>query len=167
MYYLGIDPGQNGGLVLLSSYRVLKSSKMPVTERGIWDWLSDRRIDVQVMGVIEKVHSMPGQGVSSTFKFGVNYGLLRMALVGQRISFEGVTPQTWQKRLGVPSRKPTESKTDFKNRLKALAQRLFPDEKVILATADALLLAYYCRKMFSSGQRVGNGRRSARRQLAS
>jgi Holliday junction resolvasome RuvABC endonuclease subunit len=99
-----------------------------------------------VCAVIEHVHAMPKQGVSSTFKFGVGYGGLRMALIAASIPFEEVTPRTWQKALGVVVRKKTETKTQFKNRLKAKAQQLFPRESITLKTADALLIAEYCRR---------------------
>ena len=35
------------------------------------------------------------------------------------------------------------AKTEWKNKLKGLAQRLYPREKVTLNTADAILLAHY------------------------
>ena len=38
------------------------------------------------------------------------------------------------------------SKTEWKNKLKAKAQQLFPGEKVTLATCDSLLIAEYGRK---------------------
>lgn len=37
-----------------------------------------------------------------------------------------------------------------KNVTKAAAQRLFPDQKVVHATADAMLLAEYARRVLGS-----------------
>jgi crossover junction endodeoxyribonuclease RuvC len=96
--------------------------------------------------MIEKVHSMPKQGVASSFKFGRGYGGLRMALIAAGIPFEEVTPQAWQKALAIPKRSKTETPVQWKNRLKALAQQLYPDIKVTLKLADALLIATYCQR---------------------
>ena len=143
--FLGVDPGQNGGLVAYYNHVLVEASKMPATERDIWEWFRLKN-QINAMAVIEKVHSMPKQGVASSFKFGYHYGLLRMALIGNRIPFEEVTPRAWQKGLDIPPRKSSESPTQWKNRLKGLAQQYFPGEKVTLATADALLIALYCER---------------------
>ena len=87
---------------------------------------------------------MPKQGVSSSFKFGKGYGFLRGCLIAAGIPFEEVTPQAWQKALEIPKKSKSETKAQFKNRLKALAQQWFPDQLVTLKTADALLIATYC-----------------------
>lgn len=145
--YLGIDPGQNGGIARLC-HRDVIAVPMPITEGDIWGWLfsyASPRAQ-RVFAIIEKVHSMPKQGVSSTFKFGVSYGGLRMALVGIGVPFEEVTPQVWQKALSIPRRKKTETTAQWKNRLKAKAQQLFPRVEITPKTADALLIAEYCRR---------------------
>lgn len=144
--YIGIDPGQNGGLVALYPDGEMFASAMPSTERDVWDWFRKRCPNTAAKAVIEKVHAMPKQGVSSSFKFGVNYGFLRGCLTAIGIPFEEIQPQTWQKSLRIPSRGKSESKTQFKNRLKGLAQQYFPSENVTLKTADALLIAEYCRR---------------------
>lgn len=142
--YIGVDPGQSGGLVALHRHSVL-ADKMPSTEGDIWKWFEDaKRLGIPV-AIIEAVHAFPGQGVASAFKFGVGYGGLRMALKGNGISFEQVAPTIWQRSF-IFSRKRDESNTAWKNRLKGIAQQLFPDVNVILATADALIIAEYCRR---------------------
>ena len=69
-----------------------------------------------------------------------------MALTAAGIPFEEVTPVVWQRGLGIPVRKKDESRSQFKGRLKAKAQQLFPQVKVTLKTADALLISEYCRR---------------------
>lgn len=148
-YFLGLDPGQSGGWAAVSNDgEVLGPTKMPRTEMDIWCGLSVVAQYCRV-ATIEKVHSMPGQGVSSTFKFGMGYGGLRMALIGNQIPFDEITPRAWQKFLGITSRAKTESKTEFKNRLKAKAQQLFPSVKITLAVSDALLIAEYTRRKYA------------------
>lgn len=144
--YVGIDPGASGGLATVGAD--LQAVGMPGTELDVWVWMSvEPRPE---FAVIEKVggYTQAGgpQPGSAMFKFGQSYGGLRMALVAAGIPFDEVTPQTWQKGLGVTPRGKTESKTQFKNRLKARAQQLFPSVKVTLATADALLIAEFCRR---------------------
>jgi len=141
--YAGIDPGMSGGLVCIGPQLIV--TPMPPTERDIWDWFE--ALPPVRLAVIEKVHSMPRQGVASTFKFGCSYGGLRMALIASKIPFQEVTPQTWIKGLGIPGKKKTESGTQWKNRLKGKAQQFFPQVGVTLKTADALLIARYCQKI--------------------
>lgn len=151
--YIGIDPGASGGLVALGYDGSSRITSMPESEADVWLWLSafgPPRI-AQVFAVIEQVGGHvggAGQPGSAMFKFGMSYGGLRMALTTASIPFEAVTPQRWQRAMGVTPRDGNggETKTQFKNRLKARAQQLFPREKVTLATADALLIAEYCRR---------------------
>ena len=109
-YYLGIDPGLGGAFALLdSSGRVHKASPLPlVTEpktkkkkidpcafqsllRATAPWIKHT--------VIELVHAMPGQGVSSTFTFGRGYGTLLAVLELMKLPYEEVTPQKWKRRI--------------------------------------------------------------------
>ncbi len=146
--YVGIDPGQSGGTARIADGFRAEAYPMPATERDVWEMIQSLQETSfgRAIAIIEKVHAMPKQGVSSTFKFGTGYGGLRMALIAAGIPFDEVTPRTWQKALGVVARKKTETITQFKNRLKAKAQQLFPSVKVTLKTADALLIAEYCRR---------------------
>ena len=180
--YFGIDPGGSGGLAVLTaagSATATTSSAvtMPATERDVWEWVENctPHDGSNVFAVIEKVGGYAGDRASggngpAMFKFGMSYGGLRMALVAAGIPFDEVTPQTWQKGLGIAPRRPHtktrevqikkgknkgkwrteryggETDTEFKNRLKAKAQQLFPTVKVTLAVADALLIAEYCRR---------------------
>ncbi len=146
-YYIGIDPGKTGGLVLLPERGDKKVvTKMPITERDIWDWFVAVPNGCVPFAVIEKVGSQPGNAARAMFTFGWGYGGLRMALTARGIPFGEVSPQAWLKGLRIPFRKKKESKTQFKNRLKGNAQQLFPDVDVTLATADALLIAEYCKR---------------------
>ena len=123
---------------------------MPETEKDIWEWIKGCKLrQTETMCLIESVHAMPGNGVSSMFKFGKGYGGLRMALVAAGISFEEVSPMKWMKEFGL-KRGKTESKNEFKKRIRAKAQALFPQENgsITLATCDALLISEYCRRKY-------------------
>ena len=146
MLFIGIDPGASGGLAFLNDDRAT-AVHMPKTERDIWEMLVSHKQDFNTRAVIEAVHSMPRQGVSSSFKFGRNYGFLRGCLIAAKIPFAEVTPRGWLKALGIRTKHKTETNVQWKNFLKGLAQQRFPSVKVTLATADALLIAEYCRKV--------------------
>ena len=78
------------------------------------------------------------------FNFGKGFGHLEMALLCRRIPTMEVTPQKWQKALQLGT-KGNKSNTEWKNKLKARAQQLFPNVPMTLAVADALLLLEYSK----------------------
>lgn len=135
---IGIDPGQSGGIAWLDG-DTMQCSKMPETERDVWELLHGLTTTSARDLWIEKVHSMPGQGVASSFKFGKSYGFLLGCATALGVRIFEVTPQKWQKALGCLTH-------GDKNISKAAAQRLFPYLKVTHATADALLIAEYGRR---------------------
>lgn len=140
--YLGCDPGLSGGLTIIGTNVLSPTAfKMPDTERDIWDLMYSLKEweGIPVVAAIEKVHSMPGQGVSSSFKFGMGYGALRMAVVAANIPFRDVRPQEWQKALGCLT-------GGDKNVSKSMAQQLFPNQKWTHATADSALIAEWLRR---------------------
>ena len=151
MIYIGIDPGKNGGIAWMHGKHIEiaadnRAVKMPQTEQDLWQAIAKLE-DTGCRAIIEKVSARPDQGVSSMFRFGQSYGSLRMALIAAGIPFDEVTPQKWQKELGLIRTNKNESNTDKKNRHKAKAQQLFPEMKVTHAIADALLIAEYCRRV--------------------
>jgi len=148
-YYVGIDPGQSGGIACIhsvpGSIEEVAAKKMPETERDIYEVLRDVCGSMDTFCIIEKVHSMPKQGVVSTFKFGRNYGFLRGILIAQNVPFDEVSPGVWQRHLGCLTK-------GDKNITKSKAQQLFPTIKVTHSIADSLLIAEYCRRI-KSGER--------------
>ncbi len=150
--FIGVDPGASGGIVFI--YRgIVKAHKMPATDMELWkvikgELISYRSSSYAGFACLELVGGYAGQGHpgSAMFKFGQNYGAVRMALTAAGVPYETVAPGLWQRAMGFPSRKKGEAKGAFKNRLKARAEMLFPSVSVTLATADALLIAEYCRR---------------------
>lgn len=152
MRFIGIDPGASGGLVCISGYAQLnqwtvETTPMPDTELDLLVWLRDRSHNA--WAVIEQVggyiQGNPTPG-SAMFHFGANYGALRMALTAASIPFDSIIPRKWQQGVGITPKRPDETKSTFKRRLKQRAQQLFPKVKVTLAVADALLIAEYARR---------------------
>lgn len=144
--YIGIDPGKNGGIAVMDAAgEVLEVVKMPATPRDLLDFLSGYSMDS--FCTLERVGGMPGNGGSAMFNFGKGYGHLQMALLALGIGTEDVTPNKWEKMYQLGSSGKC-TKTEWKNRLKAKAQQLFPQlgKKVTLATCDALLICEYGRR---------------------
>ena len=144
MIILGIDPGASGAVAFygttggVNGYGGIETCALSGTERDVSNFLVQFRNGT--FAYIEKVHSMPRQGVASSFKFGMSYGFLRGCLISLGIPFEEVTPQRWQKAMGCLSK-------GDKNVTKARAQQLFPEIKITHAIADALLIAEYGRRL--------------------
>ena len=144
MIIIGVDPGKQGGLAWFQE--TMEAMKMPATETDLSDLLKHLKWARGSHAYLEKVHAMPGQGVTSMFTFGQGYGFLRGCLIAHGIPFDDVTPQRWQKSFSL-KRKKDEPPTAWKNRIKAKAQQLFPHLKVTLMTADALLICEYGRRL--------------------
>lgn len=137
--YLGIDPGASGAIVALEiGGEVVSLIKNSETPADVAAWLREQVSDKRAYAFIEKVHAMPQQGVSSTFKFGTSYGFLVGLLVANQVQYHEVTPQVWQREMHCLSK-------GDKNRTKQAAQARFPLQKVTHAIADALLIADLCR----------------------
>jgi len=145
-YVIGLDPGEKGGIAVLDKEGdVVEVSNMPMTMLDILSFLRNYPSD-ECVAYLENVgHGMPGQSSAATARFARHNGHLEMALMAVGIKTNMVTPQKWEKsyQLGKSS---DYSKTEWKNRLKAKAQQLFPKERITLAVCDALLLAEYGRK---------------------
>ena len=136
---LGVDPGLSGGLAVVGTDGSADCYKMPPTEKDVWELIWELMGRARITkAYIEKVHSMPHQGVASTFTFGMNYGLLRGFLLALEVPFEVVSPGVWQRAMGCLSK-------GNKNVTKARAQELYPalGRRITHATADALLIATY------------------------
>ena len=147
---MGLDPGHSGGIALLvpppDKNTLVWSFNKTATLRDLWVVIGGCA-SFNVHAYMEDVHSFPSQGVKSMFTFGRHYGNLEAFLTAHQISFDRVQPPVWQRGFGLTKRKG-ETKVRKKNRHKALAQELFPELSCIThATADALLIAEYGRRI--------------------
>ena len=148
MNILGIDPGVGGGMALLSEGDTpMLASIKNYTEKDIKSVLQVFTMTPCIC-FIEKVHAAPGQGVSSMFTFGQNYGFWRGLLTAYEIPFEEVSPQTWQGCIGFRTPRGA-SYNDRKRLLKQRAEQLYPSALITLGTADAVLIAEYGRRLYN------------------
>lgn len=139
-YYLGVDPGSSGGvgLIPVNPDDDPICYPLPETEHDTAELLRELAPSVRI-ACIENVHAMPKQGVSSTFKFGRNVGLLRGILAALQIPFREVSPAVWQRALSCLS-------SGNKNITKSRAQQLFPKLKITHKVADGLLIGYWLKQ---------------------
>lgn len=155
---IGIDIGSNGAAVCISEYghvHICRFNKH--TPKEIYDWFNGMAFDYDCFAIIELVHSMPGEGVASSHQFGFNSGLIEGFIIACHIPFEKKTPQTWMKFYGMKReivrengkevKEKSESKTDYKKRLRNKAEQLFPMVKMTNDIADALLIANFCKEV--------------------
>lgn len=144
MFYIGIDPGRNGG------YAVLKNNKIEFYSAfdklgfiGCMYTLSRQQEASRCC--LEQVHAMPKQGVTSSFSFGETYGWLKGVLDALEIPYQEIKPQIWKKEFGLNS--------DKKKSIE-VCQQLFPEANLVPhnhrtahdGIAEAILMAEYARR---------------------
>ena len=157
--FVGIDPGNGGGIAVLiddADETEVITRKFPEDVRDVGIFLRTATSNTSYRVAIEKVHSMPKQGVKSTFTFGMNYGIWIGSLRTLDIDFIKVQAKQWQEHYEIPSNIPYY---DRKKELKQIAIKLFPNQRITMYTCDALLIANYCRKThYSKIKENSNGR---------
>lgn len=158
--YIGIDPGLTGAVSVIKRSGKVKIFDTPIEEikkgKSIKrEYLPENMADILIKIInlygnkncnvfIEKVHSMPGQGVASMFNFGKGYGIWIGILAALKISKTLVTPQEWKKEM--------MSGMKDKDAARIRAQELFPECSIRLQLkkhidrADSLLIAEYARR---------------------
>ena len=143
---IAIDPGKSGG-VAVSAFGKTFCHPMPGTEGDRLELIRDfkRMSDVEgceCVCVLEQVGGFVGKGQpgSAMFKFGDGYGFLKGVVQTLGIKLVRVCPQVWQKVFSLGTAASCANSREWKNKLKAEAQRRFPDLNVTLKTADALLI---------------------------
>ena len=160
MIYVGIDPGLTGAVAVIDADGAVELCDSPWWElkakKGVQrDYNANGMAEI-ISGVIarasnrgsivaglEKVHSMPEQGVASSFKFGVGLGIWQGILAAFGIQYQLIPPQRWKKAL-------MDGMGKEKDASLIVAQRLFPTADLRLrkhhGRADALLLAEFMRR---------------------
>ena len=144
---IAIDPGKNGAIAVKIA-DTIEAYDMPSTPTDIYDLLKEySSVFIQLYDNIpvcylERVHGRPGMGGAAMFTFGCGYGYLEMALLALKIPTISITPQKWMKSIEMGVR-GSQTATQWKNKLKARAQQLYPNIKVTLKNADALLILHY------------------------
>lgn len=156
-FALGIDPGKTGALSIFEQCPIDGEWYL----KKVFDYAKDPIVYVlrKIVAhnccsvVIEAVHAAPGQGVSSTFKFGANFGWWLGVLDALDISYTFVSPQKWQGILFKKYKTPTGGlKGTTKEVSLRVAKELFSREldtkgwferKIDHGRSDASLIGWY------------------------
>lgn len=142
MIYVGVDPGANGGIGVIDTHEDSAEAFL---------YSEDKLMEVihlpgRMRVLVEEVHSMPKQGVASTFSFGMNYGIILGILKALHQQYDLVTPRKWKKEFSLNG--------DKKKSIEC-CKRLFPKVELRKSEksrtehdgmAEALLIAEYARR---------------------
>lgn len=145
-----IDPGASGGIAVHQNGATIPH-KMPETEGSILELLKEtvqqsRLEGSEVNAFVELVPiGMPGKGAAMA-KLNANAAFIRGCLMALQVRMILVRPVEWQSFFNLGKRSGCKSDSQWKNKLKSEAQRRFPQIKVTLDTADALLLLEYVKE---------------------
>ena len=147
MIFLGVDPGKSGAIAVFYGDGTIHTS--------LWSE-SDYRDLAQIccetdkcFCIVEKVHSMPKQGVSSSFNFGANFGWIQGLMYALDIPVQLVDPRKWKAYYGLDNDKQKSI---------ACCKRLFPSvnlkatercKKDHDGIAEAILMAEYGRRIYN------------------
>ena len=148
-YYVGIDPGIKGAVGILDRkgqyaavhdipiMKIGEKNKVDA-EKLMFILVDVPTVDQRIM--VERVHAMPNQGVTSVFSFGETYGRICAAVEcgGVACTVDYVVPRVWKKYFQLDN---------DKNKSLELARSLFPNAELHLKKhsdrAEALLIARY------------------------
>lgn len=152
MHYVGIDPGMSSGaIVVLRSNGDFDDSieLKSLGDKHVYLFLKalTKSVD-ECQVVLEKIPpAIFGSNKSSMAKLYGSYRSLQMALTACNIDYEERLAAQWQNEMHIPKRKKKETTYAWKGRLLKFARKLFPDDNLTRATADAAIIAEYCRRL--------------------
>ena len=155
--YVGIDPGSKGFAVFYLTDKGAYVSVPLSDTHWLCEMFRAAADSGDCMVAIEDVHAMHGQGVTSTFTFGMNCGIVRGLVMAFGLPFVTVPPQAWQKVMLVRDDKvKRDGKVDTKASSLNAARRLHPEmdfrrnakcRKADDNLVDALLICDYAKRM--------------------
>lgn len=148
---IAIDPGITGAIARINQNGAYEVHDLPLMAKGkgsakvktqinpsaLRDILQDYYTESEIV-YLERVSSMPGQGVATMFSMGDTFGCIRGVCAAMGFKVEIITPQSWKKYYKLSSDKEV---------CRAKAIELFPvaplGRKKDHNRAEALLIANY------------------------
>lgn len=113
-YILGVDPGLSGALawydptdrsVIVHDMPTFQIDRNKGHRREIDYYNLGRLIDTYAADTksafVERVASMPAQGIASAFTFGEAFGAVKGAIAANLIPMQLITPQVWKRSFGL------------------------------------------------------------------
>ena len=148
MVCIGIDVGKNGGFAVI--YDEDNYVAYPWDDKNfvaqMWDVFQTVESKERIITCVEKVGSMPHQGVTSSFNFGKSAGFIEGVLNAIGIPYQLIPPQRWKKEFTLNSDKQKSIE---------VCESLFPRASLLPTErckkksdgmAEALLMAEYARR---------------------
>lgn len=162
MIYIGIDPGMGGAVGVIDGDKLFvydtpimvvagEKNKRMYDKVAMAHLLQPYSVLLgptrdQVLVVLESVHAMPKQGVTSSFSFGRGLGIWEGIIAALSLPLEMPSPQRWKKEIMADQGREKDAA-----RYKAMS--LFPAIADHLSRvkddgrAEALLMAEYGRRL--------------------
>lgn len=153
---IGVDPGINGALALVEDGELIDVADMPTAGTGTrrrvipaaaGAWLRAPMINAVA---IELVHSMPNQGVASSFRFGENFGRIWGAFNAVEKRIIEITSAKWKSTYRIKG-------DDQKEQARLIALQRWPEQSEFFQRkkdadrAEAALLAEHVRLLLERG----------------
>jgi len=153
-FIIGVDPGFSGGITVLNAtglgppFMVFDMPTMPgakgkteLNHALLFQYMNVHKLGGPSTTVwVERVHAMPGQGVTSIFRFGQQLGAIEMCAAAHEHQLRYVTPATWKAYFKL---------SNDKSVARGEASRRFPQHAHMFARAkddgraEASLIALY------------------------
>lgn len=144
MIVAGIDPGTVGAAAVIDTLAVADlhsmswdDDKHPLRLSVLAGWLHSYGV---THVVIERAQSMPKQGVSSTFKYGVSYGKLLGLMEMLPVELTLVVPRVWKKHFDL-LKKPKSASLELARALWPVAAKVQLQRVKDTHRAEAALIA--------------------------
>jgi len=160
--YIGLDPGALGGLGVLDlddagtpcAVALHRTPRVQVTRNGMrradYDPAAMRQLLAEAVdGRAATIHAVevgleaqgarPKQGVASSYRIGLGFGLWLGLVVAARVPYRIVTPQAWKRDAGLLRADKRQSRLRAQERFPTLGAIAPADE----GPAEALLIASY------------------------
>lgn len=141
---MACDPGVGGGFCYKDQYNAVKVYNMPKGDRDeraklIVDYITFLKPENMFIERVQGYHGSHSTGHTS-FVLGENYGTVVGACLAVGTNVISITPQTWQKKLGL-FREKGMTQPEWKRFLKFTAIDMYKNVSgVTLKNADALLI---------------------------
>lgn len=146
MNFVGIDVGKHGGIAVVHEDGSIDTSVFDeATYKAMLAYIRNK----DVLVVVEDVHAMPKQGVSSMFNFGYNKGWILGLLYAFGVPVQLVSPQKWKRMFGLDN--------DKKKSIEC-AMRLYPNANLYATPrcrkphdgiSEALLMAEWGKRQYN------------------
>ena len=153
---IGIDPGSNGGLAVFVPGQNAKVVKMPKDVTELRDFFVYYAENYKPVVFLEKLSVRPDDVAVQDNRAAMgklyriqrmmaNYEHLKAVIEMSGVPYVMVHPMTWQTKLNLRTRGVHEEKADRKRKYRGFAQASYPEIKVTLWNADALLIMHFGR----------------------